>query len=136
MSAVCRQHPELHSVWARQHLLSGLIGACRRLYSSSGSGVEVFAPSGQLLGAIVLPPQTAPSAGSNQTTQNVVFAGARLVVPHHRNLLLLSLNTHSSLPPMNTAWSVVQRLIGTALEWCSGLVPHQTPPVPSSEEEL
>ena len=49
----------------------------------------MFEASGKLLGTIVVPPQTAPSAASNQTTQNVVMAGSRLVILHHQVRALL-----------------------------------------------
>ena len=73
------------------------------------------------------------------TAQNVIFAGSRLVIPHHRNVLLLNLNTYSSVPPMNVGWSWVQRMAGAFIDALSRTILFgrgRRPPAEAAEQEL
>ncbi|KAK9826520.1 hypothetical protein WJX74_000193 [Apatococcus lobatus] len=59
------------------------------VFASSGDGVDVFGANGSLLGKIIIP----ASQSSQQTVNNLVFAGSKLVIGHNTDVLMLQLNT-------------------------------------------
>ena len=75
------------------------IDANGNLFASSDDGVDVFGPSGSLLGKIVVP----KSQTTQQNVNNLVFAGSKLVLLHNTNVLLLQLNTSADAASTSTA---------------------------------
>ena len=61
------------------------------IWTSAGDGVQVFNPAGILIGKIILPNASIPP-NSQQTVNQLVFAGNRLVMLHHTNILMLPVN--------------------------------------------
>lgn len=61
------------------------------VWTSAGDGIQVFNPAGSLLGKIIIPNTSIPP-NSEQTVNQLVFAGHRLVIMHHTNILMLPVN--------------------------------------------
>lgn len=61
------------------------------VWTSAGDGIQVFNPAGSLLGKIIIPNTSIPP-NSEQTVNQLVFAGNRLVIMHHTNILMLPVN--------------------------------------------
>ena len=61
------------------------------IWTSAGDGIQVFNPAGSLIGKIIIPNATIPP-NSEQTVNQLVFAGNRLVIMHHTNILMLPVN--------------------------------------------
>ena len=75
------------------------VDASGNVFASSDDGVDVFGPSGTLLGKIVVP----RSQTTSQNVNNLVFAGNKLVLLHNTNVLLLHLNTSVDAGTTSTA---------------------------------
>ena len=75
------------------------VDASGNVFASSDDGVDVFGPSGSLLGKIIVP----KSQTTQQNVNNLVFAGSKLVLLHNTNVLLLQLNTSADVGPTSTA---------------------------------
>ncbi|KAK9815957.1 hypothetical protein WJX74_009390 [Apatococcus lobatus] len=61
------------------------------VWSSAGDGIHIFNPAGSLIGKIIIPNASIPP-NSEQTVNQLAFAGSRLVIMHHTNVLMLPLN--------------------------------------------
>ena len=61
------------------------------VWTSAGDGVQVFNAGGQLIGKILV----SQSYPKNQAVNNLIFAGNRLVILHHTDILVLRTNTSS-----------------------------------------
>ena len=67
------------------------VDSAGNVWTSSGDGIQVFSPAGSLLGKIIIPDASIPP-GSQQVLNQIVFAGDRLVIMHHSNVLMLPVN--------------------------------------------
>ncbi len=71
------------------------VDSAGNIFTSSGDGIQVFNPAGSLIGKIIIP--DASVSPQLQGVNNLVFAGDRLVIMHHTNILMLPLNTTGAL---------------------------------------
>ncbi|KAK9799019.1 hypothetical protein WJX73_007222 [Symbiochloris irregularis] len=69
------------------------------IWASAGDGVQVFSAGGLLIGKVLL--SNTGAAFGKQPVNNLVFAGSRLVILHHTNVLALDTNTTGFVHTIN-----------------------------------